>query len=169
VHRIARRARGPGRAARSMVGQFTDVPAGPDTELEELDPEPEEPDPLGLMTISRASLVPPATGPPANTVWPADSAPAVVLLPFSLITVLLTITQVQIVPSGARTTTSVLLADWTVPRSNASVWKPVLLWKVNSPCTPPRAHSRPSAHLIRGNGTDAVPLAVLSAEFSAAP
>ena len=114
-------------------------------------------------------MVPLTTGPPANTASPADSAFVVVLLPDSLITVSLTITQVQVVPSGARTTTSGPFTDWIAPRSNASVWKPVLSWKVNSPCTPPSACSRASAHLIRGHGTGVVVLAVLSAELSAVP
>ena len=99
---------------------------------------PEEPeDPAGLMTISRASFAPLTTGPPANTVSPADSALVVVLLPLFLTTVSLTICQVQVVPSGALITTSLPLTDAMVPRSNESVWKPVLLWKVTVPSTPP--------------------------------
>ena len=80
------------------------------------------------MTISRASLLPLTTGPPANTGWPAASALAVVLAPFCLTTVSPTISHVQVVPSAALTTTSALFTDWIVPRSKASVWKPVLLW-----------------------------------------
>ena len=115
-------------------------------------------------------MAPLTTGPPANTIWPAASALVVVLLPFCLTTVSLTISQVQVVPSGARTTTLPPLTDWIAPRSKASVWKPVLLWKVNSPSTPPRARSRPSAHLMRGSDAVAeVLLAVLSSEFSVAP
>ena len=39
----------------------------------------------------------------------------------SVIARLVTISQGQVVPSGARTTTS-LPADWMVPRSKATVW-----------------------------------------------
>jgi hypothetical protein len=87
-----------------------------------------EPDLGARITISRASLAPLTTGPPANTVSPADSALAGVLLPLFLTTVSLTIVQAQVVPSVAFTTTSLPLTDWIVPRSKASVWKPVLLW-----------------------------------------
>ena len=119
------------------------------------------------MTISRASLAPLTSGPPANTVSPADNALAVVLAPFFLTTVSLTICQVQVVPSGALITTSLSLTSWMVPRSNATVWKPVLLWKVNSPCTPPRRRSRPSAHRTRGGVAVAeLPAAALSSVFS---
>ena len=121
------------------------------------------------MTIRRASLAPLATGPPANTVSPADSALVVVLAPFFLTTVSLTICQVQVVPSAALITTSLPLTDWMVPRSNATVWKPVLLWKVNWPSTPPRRRSRPSAHRTRGAVAVAELLAAaLSAVFSSA-
>ena len=99
------------------AGQLTVVPPGPETELDELD-EP-EPDPAGLITISRMSLAPLTIGPPANTVWLAASALVVVLLPFCLTTVSLTISQVQVVPSGALTTTLLPLTDWMTPRSNA--------------------------------------------------
>jgi len=90
------------------------------------------------MTISRASRVPLTTGPPANTVSPADSALVVVLLPFCLTTVLLTMCQAQVVPSADLTTTLPPLTDWTMPRWNEIVWNPVLLWKVAVPSTPPR-------------------------------
>jgi hypothetical protein len=40
---------------------------------------------------------------------------------------------------------------------------------VNSPSTPPRARSRPSAHLTRGSDTADEVLAALSSVFSAAP
>jgi hypothetical protein len=73
------------------------------------------------MTISRASLAPFVTGPPASTVSPADSALVVVLPPFFLTTVSLTICQVQVVPSAALITTSLPLTDAMVPRSNESV------------------------------------------------
>jgi hypothetical protein len=120
------------------------------------------------MTISRASLAPLTSGPPANTVSPADNALAVVLAPFFLTTVSLTICQVQVVPSGALITTSLSLTNWMVPRSKATVWKPVLFWKVNSPCTPPRRRSRPSAHRTRGAVAVAELLAALSSVFSSA-
>ena len=117
--------------------------------------------------MSRASLAPLTTGPPANTVSPADSALVVVLAPFFLTTVSLTICQVQVVPSAALITTSPPLTDWIVPRSNETVWKPVLLWKVTVPSTPPSRRSRPSAHRTRAGGTvDVLLAAVLSAEFS---
>ena len=74
------------------------------------------------MTISRASLAPLITGPPTNTVWPVASALVVVLWPLCLTTVSLTISQVQVVLSGERTTTSLVLTDTMVPRSKASVW-----------------------------------------------
>src|SRR5512140_2316637 len=120
------------------------------------------------MTIRRASLAPLTTGPPANTVSPADSALVVVLAPFFLTTVSLTRCQVQVVPSAALITTSLPLTDWMVPRSNESVWKPVLLWKVAVPSTPPRWRSRPSAQRTRAGGTDELPAASLSAVFSSA-
>ena len=71
--------------------------------------------------ITRASLAPLTTGPPANTVSPAVSALVVVLAPFFLTTVSLTTCQVQVVPSAALITTSLPLTDWIVPRSNESV------------------------------------------------
>src|ERR1700761_8848166 len=114
------------------------------------------------MMITRASLAPLTTGPPANTVSPADSALVVGLAPFFLTTVSLTTCQVQVVPSAALITTSLPLTDWMVPRSNESVWKPVLLWKVAVPSTPPRWRSRPSAQRTRP------PAASVSAVFSAA-
>ena len=73
------------------------------------------------MMITRASLAPLTTGPPANTVSPADSALVVALAPFFLTTVSLTTCQVQVVPSAALITTSLPLTDWIVPRSNESV------------------------------------------------
>src|SRR5437879_3370675 len=123
------------------------------------------------MMIRRASLDPLTTGPPANTVSPADSALVVALPPFFLTTVSLTISHVQVVPSGALITTSLPLSDWMVPRSNESVWKPVLLWKVTVPSTPPSRRSRPSAHRTRAGGTvdELDPAASLSAVFSSAP
>ena len=60
-------------------------------------------------------------------------------------------------------TTSLPLTDWMVPRSYESVWKPVLLWKVAVPSTPPRWRSRPSAQR-----TWWLPAASVSAVFSAA-
>src|SRR5579875_3153030 len=129
-------------------------------------PDPEAP---VLITITRASLAPAVTGPPANTASPGDSAPVVVLLPLCLTTVSLTSSHVQVVPSAARITTLPPAAEVIVPRSNASVWKPVLLRKVNSPATPPRACSRDSAHRNRGGGTVAAePSTLDSAEFSTA-
>src|SRR6266705_1674979 len=104
------------------------------------------------MIIRRASLEPLLTGPAANTVSPADSALVVVLAPPFLTTVSLTISQVQVVPSGDLITTSLPLTDWMVPRSNEIVWNPVLLWKVTVPSTPPSRRSRPSAHRTRGAG-----------------
>src|SRR5579859_6332504 len=119
------------------------------------------------MTISRASLVPLTTGPPANARSPADSALVVVLAPFFLTTVSLTICQVQMVPSGDLITTSLPFTDWMVPRSNEIVWKPVLLWKVTVPSTPPSRRSRPSAHRTRaGETVEELLAAVPSAEFS---
>src|SRR5437588_11069198 len=108
------------------------------------------------MTIRRASRLPEATGPAANTDSPADRALAVVLAPFFLTTVSSTISQVHVVPSGDLITTLPPLTDWMVPRSKASVWYPVLLWNVAVPSTPPRRRSRPSAHLTRRAGTVAV-------------
>ena len=116
--------------------------------------------------ITRASLAPLTTGPPANTVSPADSALVVALAPFFLTTVSLTTCQVQVVPSAALITTSLPLTDAMVPRSNESVWNPVLLWKVAVPSTPPRRRSRPSAQRTRAGGTDELPAASLSAVFS---
>ena len=118
--------------------------------------------------IRRASLAPLTTGPPANTVSPADSALVVVLAPFFLTTVSLTTCQVQVVPSAALITTSLPLTDWMVPRSNESVWKPVLLWKVAVPSTPPRWRSRPSAQRTRAGESAWLPAASVSAVFSAA-
>src|SRR5690348_15713463 len=120
------------------------------------------------MMIRRASLAPLTTGPPANTVSPADSALAVVLPPFFLTTVSLTIFQVQVVPSGDLITTSPPVTDWMVPRSNESVWNPFLLWNVAVPSTPPRRRIRPSAHRTRAAGAVAEPASV-SAVFSWAP
>src|SRR5689334_9998206 len=119
--------------------------------------------------IRRASLAPLTTGPPANTVSPADSALAVVLPPFFLTTVSLTIFQVQVVPSGDLITTSLPLTDWMLPRSNESVWNPFLLWKVAVPSTPPRRRIRPSAHRTRAAGTAGEPAASDSSVFSWAP
>src|SRR6266576_4902452 len=118
------------------------------------------------MMIRRASLAPLTTGTPANTVLPADSALVVVLAPFFLTTVSRTTCQVQVVPSAALITTSLPLTDWTVPRSNESVWKPVLLWKVAVPSTPPRWRSRRSAQRTRAGGTAELPAASLSVVFS---
>src|SRR5712672_2630093 len=120
------------------------------------------------MMIRRASLAPLTTGPPANTVSPADSALVVVLPPFFLTTVSLTTCQVQVVPSAALITTSLPLTDWMMPRSNESVWKPVLLWNVAVPSTPPRWRSRPSAQRTRAGGMAGLPAASLSAVFRAA-
>src|SRR6266702_3887607 len=120
------------------------------------------------MTISRASRAPFVTGSPASTVSPADSALVVVLPPFFLTTVSLTICQVQVVPSAALITTSLPLTDAMVPRSNESVWKPVLLWKVTVPSTPPRRRSRPSAQLTRAGGVGELLAVALSAVFSSA-
>src|SRR5256885_4503940 len=120
------------------------------------------------MMIRRASLAPLTTGPPAKTVSPADSALVVVLLPFFLTTVSLTTCQVQVVPSAALITTSLPFTDWMLPRSNESVWKPVLLWNVAVPSTPPRWRSRPSAQRTRAGETAGLPAASLSAVFSAA-
>ncbi len=115
-------------------------------------------------------MAPFTTGPPANTVSPADNALVVVLAPFFLTTVSLTICQLQVVPFAALITTSPPLTDWMVPRSNETVWKPVLLWNVTVPSTPPRRRSRPSAHRTRAAGTvDEVLAAALSAEFRSAP
>src|SRR6266480_1895159 len=120
------------------------------------------------MTIRRASRVPLTTGPPAKTVSPADSALVVALAPFFLTTVSLTMCQVQVVPAAALITTSLPLTDWMVPRSNESVWKPVLLWNVAVPSTPPRWRSRPSAQRTRAGETAWSPAASVSAVFSAA-
>src|SRR6266568_9418065 len=120
------------------------------------------------MMIRRASLAPPTTGPPANTVSPADSALVVVLPPFFLTTVSLTTCQVQVVPSAALITTLLPLTDWMMPRSNESVWKPVLLWNVAVASTPPRWRSRPSAQRTRAGGMAGLPAASLSAVFRAA-
>src|SRR3989440_8679983 len=120
------------------------------------------------MMMTRASLAPLTTGPPANTVSPADSALVVVLAPFSLTTVSLTTCQVQVVPSAALITTSLPLTDWMMPRSNESVWKPVLLWKVAVPSTPPKWRSRPSAQRTRAGESAWLPAASVSAVFSAA-
>ena len=112
-------------------------------------------------------MAPFTTGPPANTVSPADNALVVVLAPFFLTTVSLTICQVQVVPSAALITTSLPLTDWMVPRSNETVWKPVLLWNVTVPSTPPIRRSRPSAHRTRAGVTAGELLAAVpSAEFS---
>src|SRR5262245_32377471 len=76
--------------------------------------------------------------------------------------------QVQVVPSGDLITPSLPFTDWTVPRSNESVWKPALLRKVTVPSTPPRWRSRPSAQRTRA-GEVAGLLAALSSVFSWAP
>ena len=89
-----------------------------------------------------------------------------VLLPFFLTTVSLTTCQVQVVPSAALITTSLPLTDVIVPRSNESVWNPVLLWKVAVPSTPPRWRSRRSAQRTRAGGIAGLPAASLSAVFS---
>src|SRR5207248_2144990 len=120
------------------------------------------------MMIRRASLAPLTTGPPAKTVSPADSALVVVLPPFFLTTVSLTTCQVQVVPSAALITTSLPLTDWMMPRSNESVWNPVLLWKVAVPSTPPKWRSRPSAQRTRAGEAAGLPAASLSAAFRAA-
>src|SRR5206468_10037009 len=63
--------------------------------------------------------------------------------------------------------TSLPFTDWTVPRSNEIVWKPVLLRKVTVPSTAPRWRSRPSAQRTRAGGADGLP-AALSSVFSRA-
>src|SRR5215831_1704456 len=73
--------------------------------------------------------------------------------------------QVQVVPSGDLITTSLPFTDWTVPRSNESVWKPALVRKVTVPSTPPRWRSRPSAQRTRA-GAAVASLAALSSVFS---
>src|SRR5260370_25007509 len=98
------------------------------------------------MIIRRAPLEAVRTGPAANTVSPADSALVVVLAPPFLTTVSLTISQVQVVPSGDLITTSLPLTDAMVPRSNEIVWNPVLLWKGTVPSTHPTRRSPPRAH-----------------------
>ncbi len=81
----------------------------------------------------------------------------------------LTISQVQVVPSGDLITTSLPLTDAMVPRSNEIVWKPVLLWKVTVPSTPPSRRSRPSAHrTLAGETAEELLAAAPSAEFSSA-
>ena len=127
---------GSGRSCLIGAGQLTDVPgvllgAG-------------VPAGLGVLTtISRASFAPLATGPPANTSWPGASA-FVLALPWSRTTVSLTSSQVMVVPLAARMTTSVLLTDWIVPRSNASVRVPPFVVTVNEPYSPPSRRSRRS-------------------------
>ena len=95
-----------------------------------------------LITIRRASWLPLTTGPPTNTSSPADRALLVVLVPFWRTTESLTSVQFQVVPSLARTTTSWPETDWMVPRSNASVFGPALVSKVNWPSMPPSLRSR---------------------------
>src|ERR1700679_489340 len=98
-----------------------------------------------LRTTRRAPRAPLPTGPPTNTGSPADRAPVVVLAPFSRTTESLTRVQLQVVPSFARMTTSLPEIDAIVPRSNASVFGPALVWKVNWPSMPPSRRSRASA------------------------
>ena len=89
------------------------------------------------MTTSRASLAPDITGPPTQTGSPVASALVVVFFPLSRTTVLLTRSQVQVVPSAARTTTLLPLTDWTTPRWKARVrMVPPLPWNVNCPSIP---------------------------------
>src|SRR5260370_28703760 len=121
------------------------------------------------MIIRRAPLEAVRTGPATNTVSPADSALVVVLVPPFLTTVSLTISQVQVVPSGDLITPSLPLTDAMVTRSNEIVWKPVLLWKVTVPSTPPSRRSRPSAHrTLAGETAEELPAAAPSAEFTSA-
>jgi hypothetical protein len=125
----------------------------------------------GRMMISRASWVPLTTGPPANTCSPADRALAVVFLPSWRTTESATRTQVHVVPSLALMTTSLPETDWTVPRSNASVFGPALVSKVNWPSMPSRRSRRSG---WRNRCRAAVPAVVAgaaaeeSAEFSTA-
>src|SRR6202034_860749 len=96
----------------------------------------------GLTTISLASYPPLITEPPAKTCSPSDSALVADFWPPWRITVLLSRTQVQVVPSLACTTTLLPLTDSITPRSNAIVRGPVLVSNVNWPCTPPSSRSR---------------------------
>src|SRR5712691_11903668 len=57
--------------------------------------------PEARITISLASLAWPMTGPPTNTCWPADSALVAACLACRRTTVVLTRSQVQVVPSWA--------------------------------------------------------------------
>ena len=94
--------------------------------------------------------------------------------PFSLTMDALVSTQVQVVPSVARTVTSLPATESTVPRSNASVRAPFLVSKVNSPWIPPSSRSRTSARPSRRTaaalvaGVLAVGVASASTPFSTA-
>ena len=94
--------------------------------------------------------------------------------PFSLTMDALVSTQVQVVPSVARTVTSLPATESTVPRSNASVRAPFLVSKVNSPWIPPSSRSRTSARPSRCTaaalvaGVLAVGVASASTPFSTA-
>src|SRR5262249_26706181 len=91
----------------------------------------------GRTTTSLASFVPLTTGPPTQTGVPVVSS---LLLTFpwrSRTTVVLTRSQVQVVPSLALTVTDFpALTDWITPRSNASVLMPLRVCSVNWPSTP---------------------------------
>ena len=67
--------------------------------------------PEARITISLASLAWPVTGPPTKTCWPADSALVATRLACWRTAVVLTKSQVQVVPSCARTTTAAGEAD----------------------------------------------------------
>ena len=93
----------------------------PDLELRDPEaPDPEAPDPelrfaepgaAGLITMSLASFAPAATGPPTKTCSPSDRAPEPARARFSRITVSVTRSQVQVVPSAARTVTMAPVTD----------------------------------------------------------
>src|SRR5215469_18230649 len=95
------------------------------------------------IRISRASLAPFTTVPPTNTFSPSLIALAATLLPAWRTTVLLVISQVQVVPSAAVTVMAEPVSDITVPRSKATVRGPALPPKVTVPCSPPTSARRP--------------------------
>ncbi len=87
--------------------------------------------------MSLASFVPWTTGPPAQTGVPVVNSLSLTFPWRSRTTVVLTRSQVQVVPSLALTVMDFpALTDWITPRSNASVLMPLRVCSVNWPSTP---------------------------------
>ena len=87
--------------------------------------------------MSLASFVPWTTGPPAHTGVPGVNSLSLTFPWRSRTTVVLTRSQVHVVPSLALTVMDFpALTDWITPRSNASVLVPLRVCTVNWPSTP---------------------------------